>query len=130
MTDIEACRELFVQLTVPMCPRKHWSASSGWNMADSMAAILANHTKKVLAEARFYAIPADEVTTVDNESWLSMHIYIVVPILLSLSRLTEDNSASAVKECIMTSLSRHRGLLDNVVAEKLVCFGTDRVSIF
>jgi hypothetical protein len=68
MTDFEAFRELFVQLAVPMCPKKHWSASSGWDMADSMAAILANHTKKILAEARFYAISANEVTTVDHES--------------------------------------------------------------
>jgi hypothetical protein len=135
MTDFEAFRELFVQLAVPMCPKKHWSASSGWDMADSMAAILANHTKKILAEARFYAISTDEVTIVDHESWLSVHIYIAVgfsrlPILLSLSRLTKGNSASAVKECIMTSLSWHGGLVDNAVVERLVCFGANGMSVF
>jgi hypothetical protein len=109
MSDFEACRELFMQLSVPHCPRKHWSASSGWDMADSMSEVLSIHTKKILAEARFYAISADEVTTVDHESWLSVHIYVSVgfsrvPILLSLSRLTEGNGASAVKESIITSL--------------------------
>jgi hypothetical protein len=135
MTDFEACRELFEQLSAPHCPRKHWSVSSGWDMVDSMAAILANHIKKILAEARFYTISADEVTTVDHESWLSMHIYIAigfsrVPILLSLSRLTKGKTASVVKECILTSLSWHGGLEDNVVAERLVFFGTDEVSVF
>jgi hypothetical protein len=110
MTNYEDCRELFMQLFVPYCPRKHWSASSGWQMADNMNEVLSTHTKKVLAEARFYSVSADEVTIVDHESWLSVHIYVSigfsrVPILLSLSRLTNGNGASAVKESILTSLS-------------------------
>jgi hypothetical protein len=134
MSDFEASRELLLQLSVPYCPKKHWSPSSGWEMADSMSVILADHTKKILAEARFYAISADEVTTVDHESWLSVHIYIsigfsCVPILLFLSRLTEGNGASAVKESIVTSLSWHGGLVDSAVAERLVCFGADGVSV-
>jgi hypothetical protein len=109
MSDYEACREFFMQLSILNCPRKHWSASLGWDMADSMSKVLSIHTKKILAKARFYAISADEVTTVDHESWLTVHIYISVgfsriPILLSLSRLTEGNGASSVKESIITSL--------------------------
>jgi hypothetical protein len=104
-------------------------------MADSMALVLANHTKKILAEARFNAISADEVTTVDQESWLSVHIYIStgfsrVPILLSLSWLVEGNTAVAVKETILTSLNWHRRLVDNVVAKRLICFREDGVSVF
>jgi hypothetical protein len=59
MTDFEACWELFEQLSVPHCPRKHWSANFGWDMANSMAAILADYTKKILAEAKLYAISVD-----------------------------------------------------------------------
>jgi hypothetical protein len=135
MSDFEASRELFLQLSVPNCPKKHWSASSGWEMADSMSIILVDHTKKILAEAWFYAISVDEVTTIDHESWLSVHIYVSigfsrVPILLSLSRLTEGNGASAVKESIVTSLNWHGRLVDSVVAERLVCFGVNGVSVF
>jgi hypothetical protein len=77
-------------------------------MANNMSVIFGNHMKKILSEARFNAISADEVTTVDHESWLSVLIYIpndfsFVPILLSLSRLVEENGASTVKESIMTS---------------------------
>ena len=89
---------------------KHWNASSSWDMVDSMATILVDHIEKILTEARFYAISADKVTTIDHESWLSVHIYIAIgfsclPILLSLSRLIEGNTTSAVKECILMSLS-------------------------
>jgi hypothetical protein len=38
-------------------------------MAGSMCKVLFIHTKKILAEAKFYSISADEVTTVDHESW-------------------------------------------------------------
>jgi hypothetical protein len=70
MSDFKASQELFLQLSVPNYPKKHWSASSGWEMADSMSVILADHTKKIPAKARFYAISADEVTAIDHESWL------------------------------------------------------------
>ena len=104
-------------------------------MADSMAAVLANHTKKILTETRFYAISANEVTIVDHESWLSVHIYIPlgfsrVPILLSLSRLTKRNTACAIKDCIPMSLSWHGGLADNTIAKRLVYFGADGVFVF
>jgi hypothetical protein len=135
MSNYEACHELFMQLSVPNCSRKHWSASSGWDMADSMSEVLSIHTKKILTEARFYAISADEVTTIDYESWLSIHIYISVgffrvPILLLLSKLTEGNGASTVKESIITSLHWHGGIEDKVPATRLVCFGADGVSLF
>lgn len=86
------------------------SANLDWEMADSKSEVLSTHTKKVLAEAKFYAISMDEVTTVDYESWLSVHIYIsigfsCVLILLSLSRLTKGNGASTVKESIIISLN-------------------------
>jgi hypothetical protein len=134
MSDFEACRELLMQLSAPNCPRKHWSASCGWDMADNMYEVLLIHTKKVLAEAKFYTISADEVTTVDHESWLNVHIYISVgfsrvPILLSLFRLIDGNGSSAVKESILTALNWHGGLVNSVVAKRLVCFRADGVSV-
>jgi hypothetical protein len=104
-------------------------------MADSMSVVLANYTKKVISQARYFAISADEVTTVDHESWLSVHIYLCigfsrVSILLGLFRLVEGNGASAVKEAIVSCMSCHGGLTDNDVAERMVSFGADGVSVF
>jgi hypothetical protein len=135
MSDYEACRDLFQQIQVPNCPKKHWSTVAGWDMADSMGVVLANHTKKIISQARYFAISADEVTTVDHESWLSVHIYLCigfsrVSILLGLFRLVEGNGASAVKEAIVSCMSCHGGLTENVVAERMVSFGADGVSVF
>ena len=79
-------------------------------MADNMSVILANHMKKILFEARFYAISVDKVTTVDQESCLGVHIYISIgfsclPIVLLLLQLIEGIGAFAVKESIMTSFN-------------------------
>jgi hypothetical protein len=124
-----------MQLFAPNYPRKHWSASSGWDMADSMSKVFSIHKKKILSEARFYAILADEVTSIDHESWLSVHIYISIdfscaPILLSSLRLTNGNGASTMKESIIISLNWYGGLVDSVVAKRLVCFGANGVSMF
>ena len=76
MTDFAASKVLFQQLNVPNFPLKQWSEASGWNMATSMATIISQKTKTVIQEARFLAISANEVTTIDNQSWLSLHIYV------------------------------------------------------
>jgi hypothetical protein len=59
-----------------------------------------------------------------------VHIYTAVgfsyvPILLSLFQLIESNGASIIKECIMTSLNWNGGLVDNAVANRLVCLGAN-----
>jgi len=116
-------------------PKKHWSVGCGWEMAVSMAEVLADHTKKVIADAPFFSISADEVTTIDHESWLSLHIYIPLgfkrlSILLGLQRLVEGNGAAVVTNAIVAHLMHHGGLAAANIAEKLVSFGADGVSIF
>lgn len=81
---------------VPDFPRKHWSVPMGWEMGDHLAKVLSDYTKKVICEAQFYSLSADEVSTINSQSWLSIHLYICVGfnrvlILLSLSRLVEGN---------------------------------------
>jgi hypothetical protein len=104
-------------------------------MANSMSMVLVNYTKKVISQTRYFAISADEVTTVDHESWLSVHIYLCigfsrVSILLGLFRLVEGNGASAVKEAIVSCMSCHGRLTENAMAERMVSFWADGVSVF
>ena len=103
-------------------------------MANSMGAILANHTKKIISQARYFVISADEVTIVDHESWLSVHIYLcidfsIVSVLLGLFRLVEGNGASVLKEAIITCISYHGGFSENAVAKRMVSFGADGISV-
>ena len=81
------------------------------------------------------AISANEVTIVDNQSWLSLHIYVSqawkqVPILLYLERLVDGQRADLVKETIVSTLDLHGGIIKKELSERLVCFGVDGDSIF
>ena len=134
ITQYEDMRDLFEILGVPDFPKKHWSITIGWEMADHLAMTLAEHTKEVISKSRFFSLTADEVTTIDSQSWLSIHIYVCVgfkrvPILLSLSKLQEGTS-NAVRDTIQGMLSHHTGLSQSAVAERLVCFGADGVTLF
>ena len=88
-----------------------------------------------VASANLFSISADEVTTIDHESWLSVHIYIPsgnkrLSILLGLQRLAEGNGAEAVTDAILAHMLHHGGLHAAQIARKLVSFGGDGVSVF
>ena len=77
-------------------------------MAKSMANVVSEKTMQVLSDANFLSISADEVTSVDNTSWLSLHVYACqswkrVPILLSLQRMVDGGGADVVREMITSS---------------------------
>ena len=104
-------------------------------MATSMATIISQKTKTVISEARFLAISADEVIIVDNQTWLSLHIYVYqawkqVPILLCLEYVVDGQRADPVKETIISVLDLHGGVIEKDLLERLVCFGANGDSIF
>jgi len=134
ITQYEHMRDLFDILGVPDFPKKHWSVSVGWEMADHLAVALSEHTKQVISKSRFFSLSADEVTTIDCESWLSIHIYICVnfkriPILLSLSK-PQDGTSNAVRDTIEGMLAHYTSLTQSAIASRLVCFGADGVTLF
>jgi hypothetical protein len=103
-------------------------------MADSIAWVLAKHTKVVIQEARYFSLLADEVTAIGGESWLSIHLYICldfkrVIILLALVGLVDGNGTDVLRETMYSQLCFYTGLGKNQ-GEKLVYFGADGMSIF
>jgi hypothetical protein len=82
---------------------------AGWEMAESIAHVICEHTKAVVGKAKVFSLSADEVTSIDGQSWLLIRIYICigskrVSILLALMRLVDGNSADVVKEAIYAML--------------------------
>jgi len=78
---------------------------------------------------------ANEITTINNQSWLSMHLYIVeawkkLPILLNLWKVIDGNTSNTMISMIVESLTKFGGLTKSDLAKKLVCFGIDGVMIF
>jgi hypothetical protein len=52
---------------------------------------------------------------VDNQSWISIHVYIIsdwerVPLLLSLERVIEGGSAESITKIILGALAKQGGL--------------------
>jgi hypothetical protein len=45
-------------------------------MAKSLAHVVSDTTKFVLKQASFISVSMDEVTTIDHDSWLSVHAYV------------------------------------------------------
>jgi hypothetical protein len=135
MSDYTAQKALFDSLNVPNQPRKHWSLGDGWEIAEGLEMVVADRTKADLQNARFISLSCDEVTAVDNQSWLSVTAYTSmlgerVCHLLQVSRVVDGNGADNITNMLLTTLMHHGGLSPDQVGEKLIYFGVDGASIF
>jgi hypothetical protein len=134
MLEYEHMRGLLEQLGWPKFPIKHWCDTSGWEMAESLYNVVQNCTKVVVSGAKFLSLSWDEVSTVDNQSWISIHAYVLVDwervsLLLSLERLTEGSNAAHITKVIVNAVVRDGGLAVQDIRERLVYFGSDRASV-
>jgi hypothetical protein len=134
MTEYEALYELLKYLRTKHLPPKHWSNNSGWELADHMHMVVLEKLKETIRSARFLAISCDEVTSCDSGQWLSLHAYVVlnwvrVPVLLHLSKV-QGQGADALIEVIVRALMTEGGLSWEEIGRKLICFGTDSISVF
>jgi hypothetical protein len=89
---------------------------------------------KVIQSAQFIALFCDEVTTIDNGSWICMiHVYVVdgwieVPILVRVERIVDISSSNNLTEIILVALLKGGGLTKEKLSKKPLCFKVDGVS--
>ncbi len=57
-------------------PNKHWTNSNGWKIVMAMHNVLLNQTKLILQNIRFVSINWHEITTMDNQSWIFVHVHV------------------------------------------------------
>jgi len=84
---------------------------------------------------KYIIVSYDEVTTIDNQSWCSVHAHIVdgfkrVPLLLNLARLLCGSTIDNLIALILKSLMEYGGLTIEHVVSKLTCFTYDKVAMF
>jgi hypothetical protein len=96
MIDFESLKELFEFLKFVNAPKKHCTNSNEWGMARAMHNMVLKQMKIVLQQNKFISISCDEITTLDTQSWILMHAYVVEdwrrqPILLDLERVVEGS---------------------------------------
>lgn len=86
--------------------------------------------------ARFIAVIADETSTVDNTSWIGIHVYVMhhryrVSHLYSLQKMESNGTTvNSLIETLMGALSVNCGIEAVDIASKLICFGANGASAF
>jgi len=104
-------------------------------MAKSMYYQVKEVVKKKIYAAHFVALTCDEVTSMDNGSWICIHVYVVenftrIPHLVSLQHLTGGAGADSLTLLIMNALQTGGDVSLDQISRKLLCFGADGVSTF
>lgn len=94
-----------------------------------------NKMLEIVAGLRYFAIFCDEITTIDNQSWISIHCYVVqnwccLLVLISLEQVTKRRGSNNLTKMIMDALKKHIGVSDANVVVKLLSFGDDGVNVF
>lgn len=75
MLEYKSPKELFMFSKMPNLSKKHWDDNSGWLIAEYLHKQVMVKSREVLSAAKYLAITCDEVTTVDNQNWISIHTY-------------------------------------------------------
>jgi hypothetical protein len=83
--------------------------------------------KKIITSPKYLASSCDEVTTIDNQSWISIHSSIVhnwchILVFISLEQVIEEGGADSLTKVIMGVLKEHGGLFDVDIVAKLISF--------
>ncbi len=87
-----------MQLNVLDNPIKHWSNGSRWEMVDCMSKQILKQTQTTIVGENFLFLNVDEVIIIDNQSWISVHAYVMHAwkrnhILLTLHCVVEGGNA-------------------------------------
>jgi hypothetical protein len=110
--------------------------NSGWGIAECLGHIIDHAIQQALADCSFFSLTCDEVTTVDNQIWISIHVYVVnkeffrLPYLLALERVEGGTGANNLTRVITTSLKGTGAMSGEDIRAKLLCFGADGASVF
>jgi hypothetical protein len=89
----------------------------------------------VIQKTSFISISINEVTIVDCQSWLGVHMHLVDgwncnPILLTLEQLVNGGIVNNLTKFIVDNVLQYGGLSKFDLVSKLISFGVDGVSIF
>ncbi|KAG0572981.1 hypothetical protein KC19_VG138700 [Ceratodon purpureus] len=135
MAEYAALESLLTFLEVPKLPKKHWNATAGWQLVECMFTQVQCKIQQVIKQARFFSITCDEVTTLDNESWISVHGYtcedfVRRPMLLALERILDKGGANHLTIVLISAIEKGGGISKQECVNKLASFGADGVNTF
>ncbi len=135
MVEYESLRLLFDFLVVPKNSKKHQNDSFNWTMAKFMHQVMMKAIKVVVEVTHYIVLSCNEVSTIDNQSWMFILYYVVqnwvkIPILIFLDTMVTGSRSDNLIKVIMQVIMIGGGLPQNQIAQKLICFGVDGVNVF
>lgn len=77
MTDFEGTKELINFLKFLNIPCKHWNDNISWRMVEVMHFFIFTSMWLVVQKVIFISVSFNGLTTINNQIWILMHIYIV-----------------------------------------------------
>jgi hypothetical protein len=100
---------------VPNNPKMHWLDSLGWIMVEFMNVHVINAILAKVFAPNYVALTCDEVSTMDNGSWISIHAHVMqhwakVPMLNFLQRVVDGLEVDNVTIIIIEALQKGGGL--------------------
>jgi hypothetical protein len=133
MVDFTALRPVLQFLSVPKLAKRHWSDSAGWMLAECMFHQVEAKALDIVNSARFFSVSCDEVTSIDNGSWISIHCYVVqnwtrVPILITLEQMKEQATSTNLLHIILKAVKDKGGVSDGDLVHKLMSFSVGKFS--
>jgi hypothetical protein len=104
-------------------------------MAEHIENGMKKATKTIIQNAKFVSLTSDEIISMDNASWASVHGYIVqdwchIPLLLNVKHVLSGSKTNSLTLLIMNYLMTQGGLHEEDLASRLVYFGVDGISTF
>lgn len=91
--------------------------------------------KETILTSNFFSLFANEVIAIDNQSWISIHYYLVatwkhIHVLFTLEQFVESGIATYIKVIIISTPMKFGGLFKNLISKCLICLGTSGTSTF
>jgi hypothetical protein len=118
------------ELPLQRLVRFHWL-----DHGRTMCNVVLRVSKVVVQKFPFIFVNCDDVTTIDNQSWLFVHVYVIkewkrVLILLNLQCVVDEATSDNLTSLIVKNLMEFGSLSEIEFADKFVCFGVGEVTIF
>jgi hypothetical protein len=134
MTDYPFAHTLLQFLNLDL-PRKHWCQNSGWDIARSIRWVIDEKVRSDILKAPFVSVSCDEVTSIANETWISIHVYLCEhwarkPLLLCCKQVSEGCNSANVARMVTDALMVDGGMTRLKIGAKLISFGADGASVF
>jgi hypothetical protein len=88
--------------------------------------------REVVWDANSFTVTADEVTTIDNGSWVSITIYYVSEFSresfnVKLEHVEEGGSSNNIIKIIMKAVSELTSMSRRDIAQRMLAFGTGKL---